>query len=225
MWPVVRRWSPTSRLFVVLAVVFGGAAFMVVRSSVARVEALAPGLGEPVPVVVSAEDLTRGTQLSEDMLRLRTYPSAFAPPGAFRAPGHAVGRTLLTDVAAGEPVTETRVGPPGSGPVASLVPPGLRAFAVATALPAGTVRPGDRVDVLATFAGDRPYTETVVSGVEVLLVLAGGGSPGEPVGIEGVLGPTLVLLVGPDQAERLAYARAFADLAVSVVGAGEAGSP
>jgi hypothetical protein len=69
------------------------------------------------------------------------------------------------------------------------------------------------VDVLATFGGPRPYTDTVASGLEVLSVLdadegtfAAGGSGG----------PSLVLLVGPEVAEELAYAAAFADLAVAV---------
>jgi hypothetical protein len=69
------------------------------------------------------------------------------------------------------------------------------------------------VDVLATFGGPRPYTDTVASGLEVLSVLdadegafAAGGSSG----------PSLVLLVGPEVAEEPAYAAAFADLAVAV---------
>jgi hypothetical protein len=71
------------------------------------------------------------------------------------------------------------------------------------------------VDVLATFGGQHPYTETAATGLEVLSVLdAGGGLAGS--GTD--QGPTLVLLVTPDAAERLAYAKAFADLTVTVAG-------
>jgi Flp pilus assembly protein CpaB len=83
-------------------------------------------------------------------------------------------------------------------------------------MPAGSVRPGDRVDVLATFGGQRPYTETVATGLEVLSVLATDDAAFAASGAE--VGPTLVLLVTPDAAERLAYAKAFADLAITIAG-------
>jgi pilus assembly protein CpaB len=226
-----RRWSLASKLFVVLALAFGSSAFLVVRGYAARVEALAPALGEPVTVVVAASAIPRGTVLSEGMLEVASYPARFAPPGALEALARAIGRTVLTDLAAGEPVTRTRLSPGRAGPIAALVPPGLRAFVLATALPTGAVRPGDRVDVMATFAGGQPHTETVASGVEILAVAGsdasaeGGSLQEQAVGESGSAAPeaerSLVLLVDPDQAEQLAYARAFADLSVSVEGPGE----
>ncbi len=217
-----RRFSPASKLFAVLAVACGLAAFALVRGYAARLEALRPVAGSPVRVVVATGDLTRGTLLTASMLRETTMPSAFAPPGVVSSAGDAQGRTLASDLAEGEVLTRTRLGVQGAGPVASLVPPGLRAFTVPGSLPAGAVRPGDRVDVLATFGGGRPHTETVATGLEVLLVLDGGGAGGATTipasgGAVGS-GQSLVLLVSPDQAERLAYARAFADLAVSIAG-------
>jgi Flp pilus assembly protein CpaB len=98
---------------------------------------------------------------------------------------------------------------------------------VATALPVGTVRAGDRVDVLATFAQGRPYTETVASEVEILAVVGLGtlATPGpDTPALESEEAVTLVLAVTPDLAERLAYARAFADLSVAIVGPPEATS-
>jgi hypothetical protein len=97
--------------------------------------------------------------------------------------------------------------------VAALVPEGLRAFPIRPGPTAGAVRAGDRVDVLATFGGPRPYTDTVASGLEVLTVLR----PDEgTIAAAGSSGPSLVLLVSPPVAEELAYAAAFADLAVAV---------
>lgn len=220
-----RRWSPSSRLFAALAVVAGLAAFGLVNGYVRRVEALAPALGGPVRVAVAEMDLPRGTVLAPGMLREETFPSTFAPPGALSDGGQAVGRTLLSDLAAGEPLTVTRLGREGSGPIASLVPEGLRAVPVHTSLPPGAIHPGDRVDVLATYAGGQPHTETVASGLEVLLVLGGGHQevaldlPEAGLGT----GPLLVLLVSPELAERLAYARAFADVSVTVAGPPDGG--
>ena len=210
-----RRWSPRSKLLLVLAVVCGLGAFAIVRGYAARLEALRPAVGRPVAVVVAAETLARGTVLAEEALSLASVPSAFVPPGALRSVQDAVGRTLVADLAEGEAVTRTRIGTSG-GPVAAQVPSGLRAFVVPSGMPAGSVRPGDRVDVLATFGGQRPYTETVATGLEVLSVLATDDGAFAASGTE--VGPTLVLLVTPDAAERLAYAKAFADLAITIAG-------
>ena len=211
----LRRWSLRSKLLLLLAVACGLAAFGIVRGYAARLEALRPAVGSPVPVVVAAEALPRGAILDQEALRLTSMPSAFAPPGALRSIDEALGATLVADLAEGEPVTRTRIGTSG-GPVAAQVPTGLRAFVVPSGMPAGSVRPGDRVDVLATFGGQRPYTETVATGLEILSVLADEHGA---VAVTGTAtGPTLVLLVTPDAAERLAYAKAFADLTLTVAG-------
>jgi Flp pilus assembly protein CpaB len=122
-------------------------------------------------------------------------------------------------------VTRTRLGAAEAGPVASLVPSGLRAFTVDAAVPAGAVRTGDRVDVYATFGGPHPHTETVATGLEVLVLVGDDGADGTT-GITSnpSTGPSLVLLVSPEQAERLAYATAFADLAVAIAGPTEGGA-
>jgi len=212
-----RKWSRRSKVFAVLAVVSGASAYLLVDGYAARLEALRPVAGEPVPVVVAATGLQRGTVLSEDALAIELVPAAFAPPGRIDTTEELSGRTLVSDVAEGEAITRTRVDVAG-GPVASLVPTGLRAFPIQVGSSAASVRPGDRVDVIATFGGPRPYTDTVASGLEVLVVLepeAGTFQAG------GAGGPSLVLLVGPEIAEELAYATAFADLAVAVAPASE----
>jgi Flp pilus assembly protein CpaB len=217
---MLRRWSTPSRLFAVLAVASGIAAFAIVRGYAARLEALRPLVGRPVPVVVAAADLTRGTSVGGSMVRVASLPSLLAPPGSFADVTELAGRVLLTDVAEGEAITRTRLAARSAGPVAALVEPGLRAAAVESGLPPGAVRPGDRVDVLATYGGERPHTETVASGLEVLRVMSmspPGTTPGGPEA------PSLVLLVSPVDAERLAYAKAFADLTVSVAPAAELG--
>jgi pilus assembly protein CpaB len=223
---VLRRPSRTSILFAVLAATFALGAFLIVRSYAGRLEALRPLAGEQVAVVVAAEGITRGSALEADALDVARVPAAYAPPGAASDPNTVAGRTALTDLRPGEPVTPTRLAPEGTGPVAALVPPELRAMSVASTLPPGTIRPGDLVDVLATFGGGRPHTETVVTAVEVLLSLDDGqratlGST-DATGQVGPLtasGPTLVLLVSPDDAERLAYAQTFAELSVAIAGA------
>lgn len=208
----VRRWSRQSKLFAVLAVLSGGLAFVLVDGYATRLEALRPVAGDPVPVVVAARPLVRGETLSEEAVAVRNVPAAFAPPGRIGSAGAVAGRTLVSDVAEGEPITRTRLGVAG-GAIASLVPSGLRAFPVTASVSPGAIVAGDRVDVIATFGGPRPYSDTVASGLEVLAIL----EPSDGTfGAAGDAGPSLVLLVSPETAEELAYASAFADLAVTV---------
>jgi Flp pilus assembly protein CpaB len=141
------------------------------------------------------------------------------------SPQQVTGRVALVDLAVGEAVTETRLARVRAGPVASLIPEGYRAFAVPTSLPPGTVVPGDHVDVLATYGAGQLQADTVLDGAEVVLVLGptsasgsrGSGGIGLPAGaVAAGAQATLVLLVTPEQEQRLAFARAFAVLDVTV---------
>jgi Flp pilus assembly protein CpaB len=202
-----RRRPRASWVLMILSVLVAVAATVALRSYLTRLEARARAAGPGLPTVVAATDVARGTALDASMLSVEHVPGQFRPPGALADPAETIGKTAATDLVAGDPVTVNRLTPPG-GPVAALVPPGLRAVPVAGDLPATALAPGDRVDVMATFAGGQPHTETVASAAEVLRVLP-PPIPGEP-------GTTVVLLVHPELAESLAYARTFADLSLAV---------
>jgi Flp pilus assembly protein CpaB len=208
-----RRWNAASKALLALALVSGAAAFALVRGYQAQVDRLRPEVGAPVPVVVAARAIARATPISADQLRVLTLPSSFAPPGRFARVQDVAGRTTLTAIRPGEAITLTRLAPAG-GPVAAVAPPGTVGFPVAVDVPARAVRPGDLVDVLATFGGHRPHTETVAESVQVLLVLGAAGGP--PGGFASAAAPTLVLAATPDLSERLAYAAAFARVAVAI---------
>jgi Flp pilus assembly protein CpaB len=223
---VRRRWTRSSRLYLAGSGVAAMLAGLLVRAGFEGVGAASAGSGPQVAVVVAGQAVSRGSPLRPAALRLIRIPGAFAPPGALSGIRRAAGRVALTDLAAGEVVTETRLARVRAGPVASLVPQGLRAFAVPTSLPPGSIAPGDRVDVLGTFGAGgagQPHTEMVVEGVEVLLVLgerdpaSGGSALGLDAAAAGAGSPmTLIVLVGPDDEQRLAYARAFANLEVAI---------
>ncbi|MGZ4125265.1 MAG: Flp pilus assembly protein CpaB [Actinomycetota bacterium] len=208
-----RRWSTASKTLMVLAVVCGVAAFALVRGYQRRLERLRPAVGADVPIVVAAADIARAATIAEGQVEVRSVPSSFAPPGRFGDIAEVVGRTALTGVRAGEPITATRLAPPG-GPIAAVAPPGTVGFPVPVDVPARAVRPGDLVDVLATFGGHRPHTETVAESVEVLLVIAGSSIPSGGLGAS--VSPTLVLAATPELSQRLAYAAAFATVSVAV---------
>ncbi len=213
-----RRWPLASKVLVAVAVVLGALAFVVVRGYQDRVEALHPAVGAPVAVVTAATDLTRGTMLSDDLLAASSIPSEFAPPGAIRDAASIVGRVLESDVAAGEIITRSRLAGSAVGPIAALVPDGLRAVIVGGGLPPGTLRAGDRVEVFATYGGGRPHTELVATDLEVVRILSDAAAePGIGGATTGDAGVTLVLLVDSDAAARLAYAKTFGQLQIAIL--------
>jgi pilus assembly protein CpaB len=203
-----RRRPRASRVLVLLSLLLASSATLALRGYLTRLEARAASVGPGIPVVVATSALGRGTVLSPAMVRIAETPSGALPTDVFRAVEEISGRTLASDVGAGEPITALRLAPPG-GPVAALVPEGFRAVPVSVSLPAGALTPGDRVDVLATFVAANAHTETVATEVEVLRVL-------EARGVEGGVGATVFVLVTPETAERLAFAGVHADLSVAV---------
>jgi len=225
-----RRWPVASKILLSVAVLLGALSFVVIRGYQDRVEAAHPAVGPEVTVVIAANDLMRGTVLTEAMLQPSSLPQAFVPPGAIRDVASLGGRVLTADIEAGEVITRSRLSEPHVGPIAALVPDGLRAVTIPGGVPQGTIKAGDRIEVYATYGGGQPHTELVASGIDVLRVLSGstdqGGGIGGTTTSSGDAGVTLVLLVDADAASRLAYARAFGQLEVAILGPDSAtGSP
>jgi len=201
---------------VLVALLCAAGAASIVHGSASSVRQATAAVGPPVPVVVAAVPVVRGTALALSDVEVLPVPASLAPPGAVADPGSVVNRIVLTDLAPSEAVTQTRLAPEGAGPLAALVPPGLRAVALAVpVLPPGLVA-GDRVDVLATYGEGRTYTETVGTALEILVPPDAGGSDGQELG--GASGAGLVLLADVATASRLARAAGFSIMSVAVVG-------
>lgn len=206
-------------MLLAISVVCALAAAVVMHAYARRLDATRPDGGPPVSLVATLERVTKGEVLTEEMLELVTMPSRFAPPGAVRDIARATGRVAVADLAAAEIVTGLRLAGTGAGPTASLVPPGMRAVQVS--VPGSVdVEPGDLVDVIATFGGGGAHTEVTGEAIEVLAVdrASGGGSFGTSGAPTSGGGAGLVLLVTPTDAERLAFASAFATLSIAVRG-------
>lgn len=223
------RGIPPSRLYLGASLVLAVTAALLVRS-------YATGLAEEArsslpwdSVVVAKEPIARGQPIRAEQVAVARWPRIVLPPGSFRDTSQVSGRVALAGLAPGEAVTETRLARVRAGPVASLIPQGLRAFAVPTSWPPGAIAAGDRVDVMATYGQgqDQARTELVVGEVEVLLVLGsgsseGGGLPGVGAGLDPSVGgdsrkaATLLLLVSPEEQERLAFAGSFGNMSVTI---------
>ncbi|RBY74453.1 Flp pilus assembly protein CpaB [Geodermatophilus sp. TF02-6] len=159
---------------------------------------------ETVPVVVAAADLPPGAVLTAGDLTVARYPPGLRPGGVAADPAALAGQVLAGGVRAGEPVTDA--GLVGAGLTAQLrdgqvAAPVRPADLAVSAL----VRPGDRVDVLATPPG-AGRAEVVAAGA---LVLA---APGPDDADDGLL----LLAVDAGTAAQLAAAATTATLTLSL---------
>jgi len=127
--------------------------------------------------VVAAKDLVVGTLIHDSDLRTASW---FGPPPTGTTFKHEafLNRGVVSTIYDGEPVTENRLAPKGSGGgLAAMIPPGMRACAVKVnevVGVAGFVVPGMRVDVLISGqppggnAFDGPKVRTLLQNIQVL---------------------------------------------------------
>ena len=168
---------------------------------------------ETQPVVVAAVDLTWGTSLTGDMVKVVPYLKESLPGGYYSDVSGVNGRTIIYPVKAGEPIFESKLAPTtvSMGGVAALVSPKKRAMGVKVDKVVGVsgfIHPGNRVDVLVTLSknerANSPMTKIVL---ENILVLATGtelektGKQEKPAQVD-----VITLEVTPEEGERLALA-------------------
>jgi pilus assembly protein CpaB len=171
----------------------------------------APARPPDVEVVVAAADLGAGAVLGASDLALLSLPAGAVPDGVAAAVDQVTGQVRAGPLRRGEPVTDVRLVGPGlwsqvpAGQVAA--PVRLADLAVATLL-----RPGDRVDVLATTA-DAGRAEVVAAGA--LVVSAPPVDATDPPAADGDAG-LLVLAVPAETAARLAAAATNSTLTVTL---------
>jgi len=152
------------------------------------------------PVLVAAHDLRPGVALRAADVRtveLAGDADTIAALVGERELATIIGSELATPVGGGTPLPRAALAPAGFGPAAmTLVVPALRA------LP-GTLRPGDRVTVLATFdGGTRAQARALARGLRVLSV---GAAPEGLARASGSV-PVTVALPDPSLASGLALA-------------------
>jgi len=164
-------------------------------------------------VVAAAADIKLGSILHDSDLTTIEIAGTL-PQGVILKPQDAIGRGVLADLYAGEPVLNSRLAAPGSGGgLAATIPDGLRAAAVKVdevVGVAGFVTPGMRVDVLVS--GNPPGTSNNTEGtmtktlLQNIQVLSAGtdiqkDAEGKPQQVQ-----VVNLLVSPQQAELLSLA-------------------
>jgi pilus assembly protein CpaB len=160
-------------------------------------------------IVVVAADIQAGDRLSEEDLKILSWPERLVPAGSFQKSEDVVGRVVARDFFDGEPILSAHLSKDGaSDGIASLTPPGMRAMTVAVSSDAmikNFLQANSRVDVLATIQTEKKgggyISKSILQNIRVLSVdNAGGGGIG--MGKKG----NVTLLVTPEEAEHLALA-------------------
>lgn len=131
-----------------------------------------PGAPAQTQVVVVAHDLPAGARLTSDDIEIRDVPIDFAAPGALDDPGDAVGRTVSTEITAGETLTPSRL------VATDMNEDGLHLVPVRLADPdaADLLAPGGLIDLVAVEPSQTP--RVLAAGVRVITVPRPAGSSG-----------------------------------------------
>jgi pilus assembly protein CpaB len=164
------------------------------------------------PVVVAAADLSLGSELRNDDLKVVQFPKGQAPDGSFTRPEEVVGRGLIVNVVRNEPILGAKLASKEAGAgLPPIIPSGMRAVSVRVNEVigvAGYVLPGTRVDVLATASPTNNQadmiTKVVLQNITVLTAgtrLEQDDKEGKPVQVT-----VVTMAVSPEQAEKLALA-------------------
>lgn len=113
-----------------------------------------------VMVVIARNNLDRGMKIAEGMVEARPWPSNQVPPLYYSDVTEVYGKIVRVPIAQGMPIVQTALvdempppQPMGSD-LALQIPPGMRAIAIPVDLVSAIgwyVRPGDRVDILASW--------------------------------------------------------------------------
>ena len=154
--------------------------------------------GAPVKVLMAVKSLEPGSLLTEDAIAVRVVPVAYVESRAVRESDRAkvLGLRIATAVQPNQSVfwTDLAIATDDRRDLSSLVQPGMRAVTIRAAnddKSFALIRPGDRVDVIATLAPEKASGEKVAGEkaavvlLQNILVLAVGLETGNEVPASG----------------------------------------
>jgi pilus assembly protein CpaB len=221
-------------LFILIALVASGATVVLGRAwlqaeRAARAEVAPPAPPKPSTMVLVAKgSLSTGQFVRPENLRWQPWPedgiTANYVVAGKRPLEDFVGAVVRAGLGDGEPITENRVVRPGDrGFMAAVLTPGSRAVTVSVTVAsglAGFVFPGDRVDLILTFAlqqeGEKTHehraSETILTDIRVLAVDQRFDDQSKDV----VVAKTATFEVTPKQAEVIAVSSEIGKLSLSL---------
>ncbi|RJG17813.1 Flp pilus assembly protein CpaB [Massilia cavernae] len=179
--------------------------------------------GNTTQVAVAMVDISLGSRITPEMIRMVDWPSGAMPPGAFTQAKLIDTRVTRATIQRGEPIMETKLAPPGTqGGLSAVVANGKRAMTVRVndvVGVAGFALPGNFVDILVNTQEDTTKTannrEISISKIvlERILVLAIAQDPNRDDTKPKVVN-AVTLELTPEQTEKLDVARSVGTLSL-----------
>ena len=164
-------------------------------------------------VVVAKVDILPGTKIISEQLSIVQFPRESMPNGVFDSVEKLVGRVAVTNIAAREPVTDSKLAAEGTaGGLSAIIPEGYRAITVKVddvVGISGFIQPGAMVDVVVVIdpaenSSQDPISKIVLQNIKVL---ANGQNIDQPKDErEANSVKAVTLQVTPEQAEKLVLA-------------------
>jgi len=201
------------RFFIVLvgALIFGVLAAVSVSKYLSSAQAYSKNLNK---VAVAKVSIPIGSKIIPEQIMVVQFPKESTPDGAFEAPEKLAGRVAVMNIAAREPITESRLAPEGTAAgLSAIIPEGYRAMTVKVDDAAGIsgfIQPGTLVDVVVVIdpregsGMQDPISKIVLQNIKVLANGQNIDKPKDEREANSVKAVTLQ--VTPEQAEKLALA-------------------
>ena len=201
------------RFFIVLvgALIFGVLAAVSVSKYLSSAQAYSKNLNK---IAVAKVAIPIGSKIIPEQIMVVQFPKESTPDGAFEAPEKLAGRVAVMNIAAREPITESRLAPEGTAAgLSAIIPEGYRAMTVKVDDAAGIsgfIQPGTLVDVVVVIdpregsGMQDPISKIVLQNIKVLANGQNIDKPKDEREANSVKAVTLQ--VTPEQAEKLALA-------------------
>jgi len=162
-------------------------------------------------VVVAARDLSLGTILTAEDVKVTSWPGGLLPEGYSASVEEVLGRGVITNVVLNEPLISSKIAvKEAGGGLPIVIPEGYRGVSVRVddvISIAGFVLPGTRVDVMVTLdegaQQGNPVTKLMLQNVAVL---TSGQVVEQDINGEPIQVTVITLLVNPEEAEQLVLA-------------------
>lgn len=209
-----------SKMMVLLALIPGLLAAVMTYVYISNAARPKPATGKSVAVVAAKSTIPPRTKVTQDLVYIREIPEAAVHARAARDPARIVGLVTKSEILEGEQVIMDRLyGENERAGLASSIPRDMRAVTVPVnevVGVAGFVKPGDRVDVVATVSaagetGDAAFT--VLEDVEILAIAQETEDRSQG---KAKVSTSATLAVTPAQAERLALAEEMGTLRLAL---------
>jgi pilus assembly protein CpaB len=232
MWKV-KRMNRARIVVLTIAIGAGGVAAYLASGSDSRPPPTEPVAQlQTVDVLVAKSDIGLGQTVTPNDMQWQSWPAATASNAFIRrnerpdATTQLAGSIARAPFIAGEPIREPKlIKANGSGFMAAILPPGMRAVSTEISPETGAggfILPNDRVDVLLTAREKNPdprvSTDLVITKIILanIRVLAIDQAPKEKDGQNSVVGKTVTLELKPEQTAILAAARQAGTLSLAL---------